>query len=206
MPDRIIRDEILSSDRWISLKDNGDRLAFIACLLTVDTLGNMEASNGRLQRLWRDFGISSNELVAKTLSELLEHDLARPYEVNGKRYLHLPRFKQTRRFLGRLCPLSPWTSDDDKQRVENYSRSANTERTQSALRAHMRGVGVGVGVGEERGGVGVGVQPENASDANAGQKRLIKDLGQKHPIRPDETLDDYNKRLLTLAAAGIGKT
>jgi hypothetical protein len=201
VPDRIIRDELLTSDRWISLKDNGDRLAFLACLLTVDTLGNMEASNGQLRRLWRDFGINTDQLIAKTLTELLEHDLARPYDIEGKRFLHLPRFKQTRRWLGRICPLSPWTSNEDKQRVENYSHGARTAQAPSAHRAHLIGVGVGVGVGVERRGVGVGVQRENANEPAEGQNLLIEKTAKTNPIRPDETLEDYRKRLEAIAAS-----
>lgn len=201
MPDRIIRDEILTSERWVSLKDNADRLAYMACLLTCDTLGNMEAGDGRLMRLWRDFGINSTQLVAKTITELLEHDLVRPYDHLGKRFLHLPRFKQRRRWLGRLCPLSPWTTDEDKQKVANYSQGARPEHAMSTPGARPRGVGVGVGVGEERGGV----QHDNATTPAEIQNRLKvenseKQIARSNPIKPDETLEDYAARIAAIAA------
>jgi hypothetical protein len=69
MPDRILRDELLSSDRWLSLggKDmdagNARRLAFVACVLTADSLGNMEATSTRLERLWRDFGLTDDAAI-----------------------------------------------------------------------------------------------------------------------------------------------
>lgn len=173
MPDRIIRDELLTSDRWLSLKDNADRLAFLACALTCDTLGNMEATPQRLVRLWRDFGIGSAQHVEQTLLNLVDLDLVRAYEHDGKRYLHIPRFRQSRRYLGRLNPLSPWTTHAEKQAIAENSQRA---RTDGARRAHgdhpvrTAGVGVGVGLGLERGGVGVpGVIHRPATSEGVGQ-------------------------------------
>lgn len=121
MPDRVIRDELLESERWISLKDNADRLAFVALLLSADSLGNFSAEPFRLMRLWRDFGINTVALVAKSLSELADHDLVRLYEVDGKPYLHIPRFRQRLRYVKRVFPPSPWTSVEQNQELANNS-------------------------------------------------------------------------------------
>lgn len=125
MPDRIIRDELLESERWLALKDNGDRLAYLALLLRADNLGNFSAEPFRLMRLWRDFGISTPALVAKTLSELADHDLVRIYECEDggllKPYLHVPRFGQRMRYLKRVYPPSPWTTEEQKQRIGDNS-------------------------------------------------------------------------------------
>lgn len=128
MPDRIIRDELLESERWLSLKDNADRLAYLALLLRADNLGNYSAEPLRLVRLWRDFGIANTALVAKTLTELLDHDLVRLYDGPEKlstgeptKYLHIPRFRQRLRYLKNVFPLSPWTTDEEKQRISNNS-------------------------------------------------------------------------------------
>lgn len=90
MPDRVIRDEMLESPRFVGLKDNADRLAFIALLLNADDLGNFDADPFRLVRIWRDFGISTRELAAKTLAELADTDLVRVYSADGKPYVHIP--------------------------------------------------------------------------------------------------------------------
>lgn len=121
MPDRIIRDELLESARWLSLKDNADRLSFIALLLKADTLGNFSAEPFRLLRLWRDFGINTEALVSKTLSELADHDLIRLYKFEGSPYLHLPRFDQRLRYFKRTFPLSPWTTSEQKQALTKNS-------------------------------------------------------------------------------------
>lgn len=132
MPDRIIRDEILESSRWLSLKDNSDRLAFIAILLHADSLGNFPAEQYRLLRMWRDFGIQSLDLVAKTLSELVDHDLIRLYEVGEETFLHVPRFGQSMRYIRDIYPLSPWTTNEEKQRLTNKSHGDHTVTTTCA--------------------------------------------------------------------------
>jgi len=121
MPDRIIRDELLESERWLSLKDNTDRLAFVALLLKADSLGNFSAEPFRLMRLWRDFGINTDALVAKTVAEMVDHDLIRLYQADGKQLLHVPRFGQRLRHLKRVFPPSPWTTYKQKQQL-TYSQ------------------------------------------------------------------------------------
>lgn len=111
MPDRVIRDELLESPRFVSLKDNADRLAYIALLLSADDLGNFDGDLFRLVRLWRDFGISTRELAAKTLSELADADLIRPYQFEGKHYLHVPRFRQRLRYMKGKFPRPPENID-----------------------------------------------------------------------------------------------
>lgn len=132
MPDRIIRDELMESERWLSLKDNADRLAYVALLLRADSLGNFTADHYRLMRMWRDFGINTLALTAKTVCELFEHDLIRLYEVDEKKLLHIPRFNTYSRYLSRIYPLSPWTTDQQKQLLTKYSHSANTVLTPCA--------------------------------------------------------------------------
>lgn len=129
MPDRIVRDEILESERWLSLKDNADRLAYVALLLKADPLGNFTAEPFRLMRMWRDFGINSLALVSKTLIELCDHDLVRLYEAAGKKLLHIPRFNQYSRYLKRIYPLSPWTTEQQKQLLTKNSQCDSTVLT-----------------------------------------------------------------------------
>lgn len=136
MSDRLIRDEILESERFAALTDNAHRCAFYACLLTADCLGNMEAGAGRLLRLWSLYGIGTAEAIAQTITALNKVDLARPYEHDGKRYLHIPRYRQSLRFAKRLHPLSPWTTDEQKQAIAKNSPGDNTVNTKSAPRAH----------------------------------------------------------------------
>jgi hypothetical protein len=174
--DRVIRDELLASDRWLSLKDNADRLAFVACLLTCDTLGNMEGSPHRLCRLWRDYSIGTHAHVEQTVLNLSDCDLIRVYEVDAKRYLHIPRFRQSRRYLGRLHPLSPWTTDQEKQAIAEYSHGAHRASAPSARSAHdVRTAGVGVGVGVGKGLDRGASQPKSTERARSPAKTLLPD-------------------------------
>lgn len=139
MPDRIIRDEILESERWLSLKDNADRLAYIALLLKADPLGNFTAEQYRLMRMWRDFGINTLQLVAKTMSELADHDLIRLYENDGKQLLHIPRFNAYYRYLSRIYPLSQWTTEQQKQLLAKNSQGMHSAHAGDAPSSIVKG-------------------------------------------------------------------
>lgn len=108
MPARMIRDALLNSDRFLSLPDNTSRICYVACLLSADDRGNMEASTGALVRLWRDFGVDSNAKATDISQFLADKDLIRMYESGGKQYIHVPRFHQRLRSFKRACPASPW--------------------------------------------------------------------------------------------------
>ena len=138
MPDRIIRDELLESERWLSLRDNTARICFLALLLKADPFGNLEANPHRLMRLWRDFGIKSPQQVSSTLAELKDCDLIRLYEADSKQFLHIPRFRQNLRFVKRIHPLSPWTTQQQKQRLAQDSPGAHPVGTAIAHSAHGR--------------------------------------------------------------------
>lgn len=164
MPNRILRAELLESEGWLALKDNADRAAYIACVLTVDTLGNMPAGPHRLVKLWRPYGIDTPEKAAKVCADLSDVDLIRVYESDRKRYIHIPRFQQSRRFLGHLWPLSPWATDDEKQSFAKKSQVIH-KSSPVKLRESPIGVGVGVGVGVEPKTI-VGLTPDPIPNSN----------------------------------------
>lgn len=140
MPDRIIREELLESERWLTLKDNADRLAYVALILRADDYGNFSAEPYRLMRMWREFGITTTELVAKTLNELGDHELIRVYETDGKRFLHLPRFKNSRRYWSRKFPKSPFIEQDRIESNQEVREKPAAELPQPSERGR-RGVG-----------------------------------------------------------------
>lgn len=127
MPDRILRDELLESDRWLGLARNTHRLAFVCLIPNADALGNMEATDGHLWRVWRDtLRLDSRAAVPEILEALVAVDLVRLYEGRDKkRYLHIPRSRQELRYLGRVNPPSPWTTEEEKQRLGKNSRRAH---------------------------------------------------------------------------------
>ena len=105
MPDRVIRDELMRSPRYRKLSSDTARLLFIHILLTVDSLGNAEASLISIGDMLRRH--LDDAPAAKLLSELADADLVRLYEVDGKPYLHVPRFRQRLRYLNGKHPRPP---------------------------------------------------------------------------------------------------
>ena len=130
MPNRVIRESLLSSDRFLGLRDNTGRICFVAIMLTADDVGNLEGSPPRLRRLWRDYGIDTNEKVAKTLAELADCDLVRVYEAENKQFIHIPRFRQFLRHVKRRAYASPW---DDDEKIQSVIEKTQRERSADAL-------------------------------------------------------------------------
>jgi len=130
MPTRMIRESLLESDRFLNLPDNTARICYIALLLTADDRGNLEASSGRLVRLWRDFGVDSNQKAASISQFLADQDLIRLYDTEQKSYIHVPRFGQRLRNFKRSCPPSPW--------CETQTESTNSSEKRQQIAATRR--------------------------------------------------------------------
>lgn len=95
MPARMMRQELLDSDRWLGLTHPVERLAYVVLLLHADDLGCADASSGALVRRWREPCLTKSTKEAEDiLDALVRVDLVRVYESGGKRFLFIPRFKQ----------------------------------------------------------------------------------------------------------------
>lgn len=105
MSDKILRDELLRSHRYRTLSSDTARLLFIHLVLCADSLGNCEATTTALGDA---MGRSVDEsTAAKWLSELADSDIIRVYESGGKRYVHIPRFRQRLRYPKGKHPRPP---------------------------------------------------------------------------------------------------
>lgn len=127
MPDRVLRAGLLTSEPWLGLKNNDDRVCWLALFLNADVFGNQPAGPHRLVHLFRHAGIDTPEKAAKVLDALHDVDLARPYVADGKPYVHLPRYRQRLRYLGHVNPLSPWNTEEEKQRLARKSPATASE-------------------------------------------------------------------------------
>ncbi len=105
MPDRIIRDELLRSHRFVGLSSDTLRLVFIAFVLCADDLGNAEATPTAVGIML--VRAVPEETAAKWIAELVDADLLRTYESTGKRYVHIPRFRQRLRYTSGKHPRPP---------------------------------------------------------------------------------------------------
>lgn len=132
MPDRILRDELMRSARYRRLTSDTARLLFVHLVLTVDSLGNTEADTTAIEDvLHRPLG---DETVAKLLSELADVDLIRMYQNSGKRYLHIPRFRQRLRYLQGKHPLPPPQIECIEMKELREKVGLQSDRSQSTVR------------------------------------------------------------------------
>lgn len=117
MSNRIIRESLRRSERFLKLPTNLARMSFVFVLLDADDLGNFEAQPADLARLWREISeatatngdpVMTVDVAEEILETLCRVDLVRLYVAsNGKRYGHVPRFKQRVRFVKNGCPRPP---------------------------------------------------------------------------------------------------
>lgn len=156
MPDRLIRDELLESDRWLGLPTDTDRLAFIGLRLKSDDFGNIEGGIRRLSRMLQGFThIKTDEAAATTLLHLCDADMIRRYEADGREFYHLPRGRPAGSYLVRKCPASPWCKPDvalgkHVRAVRKQGLAKNLPGTSQERNPDVsQGVGVGVGIVEK---------------------------------------------------------
>jgi uncharacterized phage protein (TIGR02220 family) len=183
--DKVLRDEILESPRWLRLPTDSDRLAYIGLLLACDDFGNLEGGTWRLARYLTGFTqIKSEEHCAVVLTHLADADMIRAYKVDEREYYHLPRLRPHRQYIVRKHPPSPWdetrplgkTQRVALRGVAKYQALTGNVVTTSQPRGNDVAQGVGVGVG-----VGVG---ENPSVAKATLS------GKPDPAPPEKTPEE----------------
>lgn len=187
MPDRIIRDELLQSTRWLDLPTDSHRLVFISLVLQADDYGNVEGGPRRLYRWMHSFTqVKSEADSIKLMSDLQDVDLIRRYEVEGREYWHIPRFRNLRRYWSRKWPKSPFAEQDIP--INQESRQKTSGVLAESSRNLPRGVGVGVGEDQKRGrGAGEGEnQSQKPVDNPEGQPPSQKRLAGYLYKRPDE--------------------
>lgn len=162
MPDRVIRDELLESERWLGLPTDTDRLAYVGLRLKTDDFGNIEAGPRKMFRLFMAFTEIRVESGADlTLERLVAADLIRFYTVHidgqDRRFIHLPRSRPTGSYLVRKCPPSPWCDPTvvlgkHVRSVRNQGHAKNLPVTSQQSNVDVSqgvGKGVGEGIGKE---------------------------------------------------------
>lgn len=106
MPDRIIRDELLTSERYWSVGIEAQQL-FTHLLLRADALGRFSGKNFTI-RMSCYPGLQRTPLIIeKMLAELHDADLIRLYEAAGERFVFIPRYRQRLRYTNSKYPAPP---------------------------------------------------------------------------------------------------
>lgn len=221
MPDRLIRDELLESERWLWLPSDTDRIVFVGLLLRCDDFGNMEGGARRLFRFMQGFAqVRTEENAATVLLHLTDADLIRPYQVDRRDFLHVPRFRPHRQYLVRKVPASPWDSERKlgknqpvktrglaKDHALGHEISNNmADICLPSAYALSQGVGVGVGVGVTQTVALSTIDPQPGGKLYTDPETLkfpTKIVGTVNPDEPTEpaTAEGAKLRAIGTAAA-----
>ena len=110
MTTKLVRDELLRSHRYQTLSTDTAKLFFFHLLLASDGHSNAEVNTTILSAIMGRH--ITDEIAAKILGELADHDLIRPYQYDGKTYIHIPRSRQRIRHPSAKHPRPPKTVED----------------------------------------------------------------------------------------------
>lgn len=124
MPNRLIREGLMESEAVLSLPVEG-RWLFIIVVLSADDLGLFEATEFKLARR----ADVNRDLAGKLMQMLADADLIRLYEVDGKRYGFIPKFRQRLQIKRTKHPLPPFALYSDDPDASNKIKDLEPKAT-----------------------------------------------------------------------------
>lgn len=130
MPDRMVRDELLTSERYWGCSPEARNL-FISILLSADDCARYTGSNFALRTKCMAGSIDS-ERLEKLLMELIDCDLVRAYQHENARYLFVPRFRQRLRFTKSKYPDPPIEINDLSENKSDSSQTQDGRKSDSS--------------------------------------------------------------------------
>lgn len=151
MPDRIIRDELLTSERYWSVSAEARNL-FISLVLSADDTGRYTAAPFALRTKCMA-GTVSHERIEKLVLELVDIDLVRVYDEG--RHLFIPRFRQRLRYNTSRYPEPPKEINDitdkktDSRQSQVSLKTAEVKRSEEKRREEVLGLSISPTRGEE---------------------------------------------------------
>ena len=108
MPNRIIRESLLDSDRYHGVPHDSERLLFLELLLLADDYGIVPMNFAFLRRRTTPCAGKSLDVVTAMVSALADQDLIRVYQSErGGQFAYIPRFGNSPRSLKPKWPLPP---------------------------------------------------------------------------------------------------
>ena len=131
MPDRIIRDELLTSERYWNVSDEA-KLLYIHLLISADDTARYTGKNFSLRTRCFPSRAMESTRMETLLSELVDQDLIRLYEVDKERFVFIPRFKQRLRFVNSKYPEPPNQINDLVIEKTVLSQTKVTPKTDSS--------------------------------------------------------------------------
>jgi len=138
MPDRIIRDELLTSERYWSVSDES-RLLYIHLLLCADDTARYTGQNFSLRTKCFAGRAMEAERMECLLAELVSRDLIRLYEVASERFVFIPRYRQRLRFTNSRFPAPPFEVSDLSLEKSDLRQTQVGLKTDSSQTQDRRG-------------------------------------------------------------------
>lgn len=133
MPNRIIRDSILDSERYLSLTHHVERLLFYELILLADDYGLVPLGQAFLARRTTACGGMSGEQCLKVISALADVDLIRVFNSqSGSRFAYMPRFGNSPRSAKPKWPIPPDAIGGNEIKDLQQKRIANAKHMHSA--------------------------------------------------------------------------
>lgn len=130
MPDRIIRDEMLRSERYWSVSIEAQRL-FVHIILNVDDTARFSGKNYTLRAACYPGQAMEPDKLERLLAELVDTDLVRVYMHNNERFIFVPRFRQRLRFKKSRYPEPPSQINDIPKEKTDLSQPSDGLETGS---------------------------------------------------------------------------
>ena len=118
MPNRIIRDGVLDSERYHNLPSDSARLLFMELLLLADDYGLVPLGHIFLIRKTTVMAGKTPEAMAQILSSLADQDLLRPFESDGSRFGYIPRFRNYPRAAKPKWPIPEGPSGNEIRELQ----------------------------------------------------------------------------------------
>lgn len=106
MSDRVVRDELLTSERYWSVSIEAQRL-FVHLILVVDDSARFSGKPFTIAASCFPGHQVTGEKVERLLCELVDRDLIRMYQIDDERFIYLPRFRQRQRYVNSKYPEPP---------------------------------------------------------------------------------------------------
>ena len=132
MPNRIVRDAILDSERYLSLTHHVERVLFFELILLADDYGLVPLGQAFLARRTTACSGMSGEQTLRVVSALADADLLRVYNSqSGSRFAFLPRFGNAPRSAKPKWPLPPDAIGGNEIKDLQQKRIANAKHMRS---------------------------------------------------------------------------
>ena len=132
MPNRLIREEMLESESILSLPVEA-RWLYVTILLSADDIGLFEATSFKLARK-ADIRREAGDAL---LSMLADADLIRLYEVGGKRFGFIPKFRQRLQIKRSKYPHPPVAllldDEDASNKINDLASKTSVGQPQSTV-------------------------------------------------------------------------